>query len=437
MRSEAGAREEPIRGARTGGFSIRWIRHLAHRPPLLIVLGVAAGAMACGDADSVGPAVDEEGLLPDGVAVSAPVPAPAGAVSSGADPWLSVDGARLVYVSARPGTFPDGLAVSISNRSNGESVGTAMLDGGFDPLPIRGQIGDELVITIDQVDGSTLVFTAEVRDGVRPRVIRTRPPREATQVSLDATIRVVFSEPVDPATITSETLSLLVDSEPVDGTLGLSIDGLRAEFVPASSLAPGSLYQLVIGDGIRNLPGEALDEEPVVSFTTEEAPDRELEEITGELSFQVGHRSFHVSASFTRDLSNPAAVLLYPEWAITYLDTRSSGEQVLWAKSNAAAGPAVLDLWLSGSGRITGPRTVLAPGWVGYLESPSWGQWGGWWYIYDAIVTFTSVTEDRLKGTLSFTIRKYDAAGEIVESVDVEDGFFDLPRWPESGAGGW
>jgi len=419
MRGEAGARVEPYCGAHAGLFPIRWIRHIAQQPPFLVfVLGVAAGGMACGDADSVGPPVDE-GRLPDGVAVSAPVAPPT--VWSGAAPWIPGDAERLVYVSARPGTFPDGHAVRVSNRSNGDSVGAAVLDGGFDPLPIRGQIGDELSITVDQADGSTFVFSAEVRDRVRPRVIRTRPPRGATQVSLNATMQIVFSEPVDPATVTHENLTLLLGSEPVEGTLGLSTDGLHAEFVPTSSLAPGSLYRLVIGDGIRSVVGEALEEEPVVSFTTG------LEETTGQLSFEFGARSFHVSGSFPRDPSNPRAVISHEEWAVTYLEKGATHDQVLWAMRR---GYAEFNLWLPHSGPIVEPGTVRTHGWVGFLASGS--SLGGWWYIYDATVTFGSVTEDRLEGTLSFTIRQYDDAGTVVESFDVEDGSFDLPRWPDS-----
>jgi hypothetical protein len=438
MRGEAGARVAPVHGARAGGFPIQWLSLLTYRAPVLVLmLGLAAGAMACGDAASVGPAVDEEEpavdeeeLLPDGVAVSAPVLAPAGALWSGANPWLSGDAARLVYVSARPGTFPAGRAVRVSNRSNGESVVAAVLDGGFDPLPIRGETGDELLITVDQADGSTLVFSVEVRDGVRPRVIRTRPPREATEVPLNAMIRVVFSEPIDPATVTHETLRLLLGSVPVEGTLGLSADGLRAEFVPGSNLAPETLYQLVIGDGIRSQAGDALEAEPVVSFTT--GPEGGPEETTGQLSFQAGDRSFHVSASFPLDPSNPTTVQLHREWAVSFSDMLNGDEQVLWAQSNAVGGPAEFYLWLPGSGRITEPRTVHSHDWVGFLESPSWAEWGGWWWIYNATVTFTSVTDDRLEGTLSFTIRKYDDAGGIAESFDVEDGSFDLPRWPDA-----
>ena len=55
---------------------------------------------------------------------------------------------ELVYVSARPGELPlSSDFVTIRNPANGAEEWEAVVEGGFDPVPIAAAVGDTLVIS--------------------------------------------------------------------------------------------------------------------------------------------------------------------------------------------------------------------------------------------------------------------------------------------------
>ncbi|UCC83644.1 MAG: Ig-like domain-containing protein, partial [Gemmatimonadota bacterium] len=156
-----------------------------------------------------------------------PQPAPAGFAVSGPTGTVELAGpaAGPVYISASPGTFPDGVSVKVTNVSTGESVSARINDGGIDPILISAAPNDELEVFVLNRDGTSAVYRALTPWRRRPRVVRTRPPRDATEVVLNTAVVVVFSEPVDESTITTETVRLWLDGGPVDGFLVLRPDG--------------------------------------------------------------------------------------------------------------------------------------------------------------------------------------------------------------------
>ncbi|MGD2216952.1 MAG: Ig-like domain-containing protein [Gemmatimonadales bacterium] len=233
---------------------------------LLVAFALAAGLTSCGDGS--GPTETEDDPREDvvtaypGTTISNAVGALAGTGS------LAAASQSATYVSASPGTFPRAQEMTITNEANGQSQTVSVVAGGFDPVAIEAAPGDTLDFLVSDTDGSTSEYFTLVPPRKRPRVVRTVPPKGATDVVLSVTVVVVFSEPIDANTSTTETVQLLLDGAPVDGTLELSGDGLRASFTPAAPLQQATVYTLVVTTGLLDLQGDALEEELLATFTT-------------------------------------------------------------------------------------------------------------------------------------------------------------------------
>jgi alpha-tubulin suppressor-like RCC1 family protein len=177
--------------------------------------------------------------------------------------------ADVAYISMPPNSFPDGVLAAVHNSRGGGTVTAAVIDGGFDALPIAAAAGDVVEIEIRNAGGAAPVMASyKVPDRRKPRVIRTAPGRGKTDVPLNANIVVVFSEPIAPSTLSSS-VQLLKDGNPVLGAVHL-IEGVTAAavFEPASPLEANASYQLVVTQGVSDLQGDALDARVATDFTT-------------------------------------------------------------------------------------------------------------------------------------------------------------------------
>jgi hypothetical protein len=192
------------------------------------------------------------------------------AASLVAAPVVSAAEEGIVYISLAPGTFPNGAAATIRNRDTGRAVATLLVGGGFDPVPVEARAEDMLELVVTGGSSATL-YSAATRVPARrpPRVVRTVPPRGKTDVPLNARIMVVFSEPIDPATLTATSVRILRGADPVGGQLEF-VDGnhLIAALVPETPLTPATDYQLVVSQAIRDRDGESLEAPVTIDFTT-------------------------------------------------------------------------------------------------------------------------------------------------------------------------
>lgn len=175
--------------------------------------------------------------------------------------------AAYSYVSAQPGTFPAGRVVHISNTRSGDLAITSMVDGGFDPHGILAFVGDRVEIEIRSDDGTVRTVPVTVPDRRAPRAVRTWPQPARTDWPTDGPVGALFSEPLDANSISSA-IGLRRGAEAVAGTVTLSSDGLRAEFLPLEPLVAGSEYELVIDTGVQDLSGDSLEVEIEVNFAT-------------------------------------------------------------------------------------------------------------------------------------------------------------------------
>jgi len=226
-------------------------------------------ALACSDAamppDSVTP------LLPTPFVVSNPVPGIAPAPGVAPATRSASSGSSVSYVSLPPGAIPHGVTANIRDLRTGSSVTAAVVDGGFDPVPLPAVAGDTLAIVVQTIGGAgPSSFLTLVSITMRPTVIRTSPPSHKRDVPLNAILVIVFSEPMDSATLLgSVTLSLA--GSPVPGKVVIppnSGDILEATFVPDAPLTPLTTYQLQISAAARDRDGDALAVPMQSDFTT-------------------------------------------------------------------------------------------------------------------------------------------------------------------------
>lgn len=240
-------------------------------PDTRLLAAAAAVLLVWGCSDRgespVGSTDDVEVTVRAGLVVSEPVDGSGSTVSGAA-----TEGADVTYVSAQPGTFPNAVSVQIRNVTTDDplSAPVPVVEGGFDPVAVQASVGDRLGLAVLEGGGGVTVLYVAVPPRRPPLIVRTIPPRGRVDVALSVQPRVVFSEPIDPASVTATSIRLLRDGEPVEGSVGL-VPGspFTAELAPGTLLQPLTDYELVVSTDVRDLDGDALEAELRVVFTTE------------------------------------------------------------------------------------------------------------------------------------------------------------------------
>jgi hypothetical protein len=204
------------------------------------------------------------------VVVSNPVTRTSSGAARPAIPLALAATAETTYVSLPPGTAPGGDLATIRNLRTASSVVAPVGDGGFDPVPLSAVAGDTIEVVVRDQDGTTVLSVRAAVAAKRPPIlIRTNPASLKRDVPLNASIVIVFSEPIDSASVTGETVQLRRGSVIVDGEARFRDSAhTTVVFTPAALLAPATTYDLVITQGIRDLDGEPLEAAVSVEFTT-------------------------------------------------------------------------------------------------------------------------------------------------------------------------
>jgi len=149
--------------------------------------------LACSDS---GEPSGGEPLPPTPFVVSNPVPgvAPAPATRSAS----SVS--SVIYVSLPPGAIPGASAANIHDRQTGSSVSVSVVNGGFDPVAVGADVGDTIEVAVLGIT-HPVSYLVVVPVKARPGVVRTSPPSHKRDVPLNTIIEVLFSEPMDSASL--------------------------------------------------------------------------------------------------------------------------------------------------------------------------------------------------------------------------------------------
>jgi alpha-tubulin suppressor-like RCC1 family protein len=174
----------------------------------------------------------------------------------------------MVYVSLPPGAIPGGGTALIRDSRLGSAVTAIIVDGGFDPVGLAAAAGDTLTLTLQTRSGE-IPYRCIVADVRPPVVVRTSPPPHKRDVPLNASIVVVFSQPLDPATVDTVSVRLWRGLTAVAGTVRFAdAENLRAEFHPDTLLAGNTDYQFIVSQSVHGVNGLPLDSAVAVSFTT-------------------------------------------------------------------------------------------------------------------------------------------------------------------------
>jgi hypothetical protein len=195
----------------------------------------------------------------------------------------------VAWVSLAPGTVPNAQSANIRNLRSGAAVVVPIVAGGFDPIAVPAEPGDTLEISVAS-GAVTLKGAFPVPVRIHPIVVRTDPPPQKRDVPLNASIVVVFSEPIDPGTLSANSVQLKIGAITVAGTLGL-VPGKpsTALFTPAAPLDAGTTYDLLVTQDIRDLSGDQLEAAVQVSFTTVSAtPGSSLTSLWGMVVDETG-----------------------------------------------------------------------------------------------------------------------------------------------------
>ncbi len=252
------------RAVRTGA-AVRLLRKQRLRA---IAMGVVALVGACRDdhPDPAGPGGEDSTPPAPTAIVSDPRLAAAPTRAAAARSAAAATQTEAVYVSLQPGTEPNGGLATVRNTHTGSRLPVAMQDGGFDPVRTDARAGDTVAIDIGLVGGGNRSIIVAAPRRLRPMVVRTDPGSGKKDVALNASILVVFSEPVSPGSVGG--IQLLRGGAPVSGSTTLSPDGLRATFQPQGLLAPNTVYTLSISTAVADLSGDPLQQPVTSQFTT-------------------------------------------------------------------------------------------------------------------------------------------------------------------------
>ncbi len=103
-------------------------------------------------------------------------------------------------------------------------------------------------------------------DTTAPTISSTSPAAMATDVVLNGSISATFSEAMDPGTIGADSFILEQGGSVLVGEVTYA--GTVATLVPATNLAPNSMFTVTVTTGATDLQGNALASDETWSFTT-------------------------------------------------------------------------------------------------------------------------------------------------------------------------
>ncbi len=113
-----------------------------------------------------------------------------------------------------------------------------------------------------------------------PTVINSHPKNNAKGVSDKADIYVKFSEQIEPATISSDTIKLSYNKKPVEFDAIYQPESCAVLLKPSKPLEFDKLYTVEIAPDITDLSGNKLGVSHVFQFKTLEIPDLEKPKVT-------------------------------------------------------------------------------------------------------------------------------------------------------------
>ncbi len=192
------------------------------------------------------------------------------------EPATAAPTAGLVYVSLAPGSIVFGDSIAVTVRGQPGQLTMPLVLGGFDPVPLQAAVGDTLDLAVFLFGELTpRPYITAVPAEKPPVIVRTDPPPSKPDVPLNAFLRVIFSEPLDPASVSVGALQLSANGVAVAGTIAFADpEHLVLGFTPSAPLSPGTTYTITVTNALTDLAGDSVTPMSVV-FATALAPPPE------------------------------------------------------------------------------------------------------------------------------------------------------------------
>jgi len=128
-----------------------------------------------------------------------------------------------------------------------------------------------ITTAIKDLDGNNMAankvwtFTTLAPDTTPPTVLSVSPAAGATSIDPATAVNVVFSEAMDPSSITTTSFTL---NNGVTGTVGYNAATNTATFTPSAALAGNTTYTATISTAVTDVAGNTMTSSKVWSFTT-------------------------------------------------------------------------------------------------------------------------------------------------------------------------
>jgi hypothetical protein len=113
--------------------------------------------------------------------------------------------------------------------------------------------------------------TVLVADNTAPTIVSRTPGNGATGVSVGTNVSVIFSEPMQQATITTTNITLTPTGggAAIAGTMTYDAGTNTATFDPTNDLENNKSYTITVTTGVKDVAGNALAAQSTSTFTTE------------------------------------------------------------------------------------------------------------------------------------------------------------------------
>ena len=218
------------------------------------------------------------------------------------------------------------------------------------PKKLFATIAIALVVLIAECKKDDLVEVV----GVCPEVISTNPTDLAIGVTLNKIITATFNEAMNPVTITTATYTIKQGTTPVTGTV--TYTGTTASFTPSSALTPNTTYTGRVASSVKDLMGNALQEDYVWTFTTGLSFTLNVTAVNGTVVKNPDQASYF-NGTIVELTATPNAGYAFISWSGDANGTVSPVSILMNANKNVTANftllsalcPTIVDLGLSGN----------------------------------------------------------------------------------------
>jgi alpha-tubulin suppressor-like RCC1 family protein/uncharacterized protein YjdB len=360
---------------------------MTHPRRLFVVTALTAVLVNCSEAPPGGGQGDDGDDIPEtpwdtSMKVSDPIVL-TGVLAADGVRILAAEEQNVVYVSLPDSAVPNGARAYVRRVGDELPFIINMKNGGFDPVAVRAEPADSVEIVVKSLSGSTVYSTKKPVNPSRPPiVVRTWPPRKKSDTPVNASIVIVFSEPIDENTVNANSVRLMRGQTQVDADVSfVEGDGTTMVIDPTTSLLPNRQHRIVIGTGVTDDDGQSVESQMVIGFATGTsslgAPDHIY--VTPDSSFLLVGQTYQLTArvfdangnvlpdqTVTWDNFDPSLVSITPSGLVTALATESGqtwGNADLSARVGDVSYPVnIIVVPVPASIEITSPSTSVALG---------------------------------------------------------------------------